>query len=671
MRAGADRRILSAAALAFAFALSAGALHTRVTWSAFGPALQEGLAFLFPWGPYFSTEWARHAGRLLAAGFFFLSLPGLGARLLGPWRERYPDPFLRAGLALVFWSLVGFALAAAGWSRAPVLRVLSVALAAIGLSGTRTWPYPFPPVSFLLRLGLGVVAAFYVLTTAVPETFYDALVYHLAAPQLWLQTGSMADMPDIHLWRLPGLMQTLYLWALAWGDDRLCKILTLGVGFLAAGLFASWTARRWPGSAGPWAALLFLTSPMIGVNLWSCANDIPAGFFLFLAFALWLGAWEEERPAASLALSGLFLGAAAAAKYTALFSAPYFALDLLLNRRRPGRVPWREGALFAAGALLPLAPWWIRGALWTGNPFYPEAAGLLGGDIPENIALLADWKSDTAGAGGLFHRALSLVRESVQGVEAGRFGFVGPSLLAFLPLLLFVRPSPAVSSLLGCGLVSYVFYTAVSGRLRYFIPQLGFGFVLAAAALDGYRATLSGLGPSARAVFFRRAMPALAGALAVLNLFWLALVFQRFNQGWDVVWGRASPAEYLRREHIGVYGHPSQGAFDFLKKEGGAGRVFVVGEARTFRCPLPARASGNFNVPTYGSWFRDAPSPADFLARLKAEGFTYLLVNAPEMKRITPELYRSGEPLERLGRLMDSLPPPVFRDAWTILFRLP
>ncbi len=206
-------------------------------------------------------------------------------------------------------------------------------------------------------------------------------------------------------------------------------------------------------------------------------------------------------------------------------------------------------------------------------------------------------------------------------------------------------------------------------------------FALGAASQWDYEETTSRLArrPASPVSAFlgraaRRAGPwlrGLMGIVALLNGLWLALIFQRFNQGWDVVWGRQSARDYLRQEHIGVYGHPSQGAFDFLADQKAAGKVFLVGEARTYRCPLPARSSASFNVPTYARWLEQNPLPGAFVERLRREGYTYLLLNAPEMRRLTPGAYTGDEYLRPLGMVLDALAPPVYRDRWTVLFRVP
>jgi hypothetical protein len=200
--------------------------------------------------------------------------------------------------------------------------------------------------------------------------------------------------------------------------------------------------------------------------------------------------------------------------------------------------------------------------------------------------------------------------------------------------------------------ISYGSYVLASGYLRYFIPGLFFVAPLAAVALGT-------LAP--------RWAQRLTIVAVLLNGLWLILAFQTFNQGWSVVGGHTLPNQYLREEHIGVYGHPTQGAYDFLRSIQAQGKVLVLGEARTVGCPLPAVASGNFNKPTFARWLDDTPDPRFFEDRLRREGFTYVVLNGPELLRITQGPYRDDAHLRALNAVLARLGPPLYQDRWTVV----
>ncbi len=636
---------------------------------------------IWPWGPRLIGLWLGHLPRLLAAALFFLSLPGLGGFLLRRLGlDRWRSFFVDSGAALVFWAILGFLLAAAGLSQPRTLQAVSIILCAAGLTLfprqlMRRLVLPNDLPSRLLILGLSLVGVLLLLSTLVPDTFYDALAYHLAVPQLYLQTGRLTDQPDNHLTRLPGLIQTLNLWGLAWSDDRLCKLLNLGFFTLMIAAPAAWLGRRVSRRAGLWAALMMASCPLFVVNAWSCTNDLLCGFFFFLSLSLWMETGDgPEAPQSGAMLAGFFFGAAAAVKYTALFAAPFFMLEFILRGLREPKRTFSFAMAFGAGAVFPLLPWWLRTGFWTGNPFFPKATAILGGAAPEDLSLLNGWADTLRFEGSFWTRLLSLFQESLTGVQHGRFGFLGPALIMTLALMLFLRDRKSLQPLMLCAVVSYTFFAASSGRSRYFIPQLPLFFIMGAVCLEDY------LNAGASAPFSGGRwnptnpghwLQASLAAVVMLNLFWLVLVFQRYDQGWGVIWGRESERDYLRAEHIGVYGHPTQRAFDYVSAHNEGGKIFLIGEARTFRSPLPTRAAGAFNVPTYARWEQEAPTPDAFLEKLRAAGFSYLLVNVPEMKRVTPEPYRTDADIRLLGAVFDRLAPPLYRDQWTILFKIP
>jgi len=461
--------------------------------------------------------WAVHAGKAAGVLLFFAAIRLLGARLrrlfpshLTPGLEPF---FIDVALGLIGWSLLGFGLAASGLSRPAIIRGISalllVALAAWDFAGERLLirdlgrlrtavRTPVDGVSALLVL----VAFVYGVLTLLPETFCDSLVYVLSLPEHYLAAGRMTDMASNLTTRHPGLPQTLYMWVLAWSDDRACRIFNAGLGGLWAAAVGVWSARRWNASAGRWAALVLLSSPFVGAYLWSCTFDMSAGFFVFASFAAWEAAdgasqkcrvgtakRAEDGPSrrAAFFLSGLFLGAAGASKYTAAFGGVYYLLDGLFFSRRAKEIRLREGALFILGGLLPLAPWWVRNVVYCGNPFYPYAVSWLGGTSGPGIELLKGLASEQRLHPEWSRRATIVFVQSIRGVWDGRTGFIGPLFLMAAPAIWL---SGRVRNLFRSPLflypaASYLAYSAASGWLRYYIPHLG---ILAAAAGAGLAA---------------------------------------------------------------------------------------------------------------------------------------------------------------------------------------
>jgi hypothetical protein len=369
----------------------------------------------------------------------------------------------------------------------------------------------------------------------------------------------------------------------------------------------------------------------------------------------WEHADEGNEGSRGFFVSGIFFGAALAAKYTAVLGLPFLVFEAVSARNKS--LVMRRVTIFCLGAVAPLIPWWVRTGLWTGNPFFPQAA-FLGGDIGENLNLLRNFRGDTVVSSSFWVRAAAIFKGSLAGASDGRSGFLGPAALMAVPLLFFfARTDERARKLLFGFSLSYALLACLSGRLRFFIPSLAVLWcVLGAALVHG------SAGPWPRR---------LLAAAAALNVFWMALAWQKFYDGADFFWGRTSAADYLRREHPGNYAAPSQGAFDFIAAQGGCGKIFIIGDARSRRSPGPAGVSGPFNKPAYARLLESQRSPADAAAALAADGFSHVVMNVAEWRRVTPAAYKEGFHQERLKSFLSFLGEPLYRDEWTWVFGLP
>jgi hypothetical protein len=675
------RKFLAPAALAFTAAVLGWNFWdtARCLWGAW-----TGTPASFtPIVPAAVLVWTAHAGKAAGVLLFFAAIRLLGARL----RRLFPagsafglDPFFAdAALGLIAWSLLGFGLAAAGLSRPAIIRGVSafllVGLSALDFAGERLLIRDFNRLRAAARVPVDGVTALLVLValvygalTLLPETFCDSLVYVLPLPERYLAAGRMMDMPANLISRYPGFVQTLYMWILAWSDDRACRIFNAGLGGLWAAAVGVWSARRWSAAAGRWAALILLSSPFVGSYLWSCTFDMSAGFFAFASFAAWEAAKRAEGAhfrRAGFFLAGIFLGAAGASKYTAAFGGLYYLLDGLLISRRACNIRLREGALFALGGFLPLAPWWARNAVYCGNPFYPYAVTWLRGTSREGIVLLKGLSAEQWRYPAWGRRLTVFFVESVRGALDGRFGFIGPLFLMAAPGAFISGRARTFfrSPIFLYAAFAYLVFSAATGWLRYYMPHLG---ILAAGAGAGLVALEE---VPAWGRIFRAAALAAAAGLALST----AVVGQVAEQGWSVVSGRVSAAEFLRQPHTMAYKNPSQGAFDFLRENGATftDKTYVIGETRLFRCPTDAEAPWLYDVPRFAKQWGPGAAPDDFILHLRAAGFRYVLFNLGEFTWAVAEPYRTPEWTKRLSTLFDRLSPPIYRDPWCVLFRIP
>jgi 4-amino-4-deoxy-L-arabinose transferase-like glycosyltransferase len=206
---------------------------------------------------------------------------------------------------------------------------------------------------------------------------WDALAYHLAFPKLYLQAGRMAEIPFMHQSYFPPLQDMLYLWGLSVAGESAAKVTHWAVGLLTALGAAGFLQRR--GVSGAWGAVLILGAPAFLWQMFSAYADLATALYASLGmFALAYAVQEGSRR--WLWLSGALMGFALATKYTALLTAGLWGVVGLVWLMRAGQAklaPTLVGAGLLAAAIG--APWYIRNAVWTGNPVYPFAYEIFGG----------------------------------------------------------------------------------------------------------------------------------------------------------------------------------------------------------------------------------------------------------------------------------------------------
>jgi glycosyl transferase family 87 len=234
---------------------------------------------------------------------------------------------------------------------------------------------------------------------------WDDYTYHLVYPALWLREHAIAS-------PIPAQTFTMQAWyplsadvVAAWfmaplsgsrGDALAWVSLT---GTLYAGLVAAGVAvllTRAGCRPGAWAvpALLFATSPRIGIMASSFSDaDLAQAAALLgaLAFAVPREAEEAERDVRADAwYAGLLSGLALGIKVSA---APLALVILVMLALRGRAVARAAGALgitlvVAASWLVTGGYWYLRNLICTGNPVYPAAfLGRSGTTFPETTLL--------------------------------------------------------------------------------------------------------------------------------------------------------------------------------------------------------------------------------------------------------------------------------------------
>lgn len=158
---------------------------------------------------------------------------------------------------------------------------------------------------------------------------------------------------------------------------RILNILLFGLNTTLLGLLGWRTTRSQ--AAGLWLAGLFmLNASLLRVHVFALSEPLYL-FLSFLAFLLidvYLASLSKKS--VWLILAGLATGLAFLTRYSALALLPTFVVALFLYRKNStetpagtGRIAWRAGlaatGMFLAGAILPIAAWFLRNSIVAGN----------------------------------------------------------------------------------------------------------------------------------------------------------------------------------------------------------------------------------------------------------------------------------------------------------------
>ena len=278
----------------------------------------------------------------------------------------------RTFVGMAFWSWLALLLAILGWVTRPVL----VGLWTMALVGAgwvmRTHSSHFRrditavvrSVPWFLLPFLGLI----LLLALLPPASFDALMYHLALPEWLLQQGRLVPIPIAHFWN-PGLVDYLNLWPLALGAESGAKILhafwTLG----ALLLVFHWAREVFGPFSARYALLLLLTMPSLPLLASWAYTDYALVFYVLAAlYALYRVHRVGKEDGRFAALAGLAAGLALSIKYTAVALPVAGMVSLLLGSRR---TRWHRVRVFLIGAFGVAAPWYVRNAVYMGNPVFP------------------------------------------------------------------------------------------------------------------------------------------------------------------------------------------------------------------------------------------------------------------------------------------------------------
>jgi len=321
-----------------------------------------------------------HTALFLAAICITLAAGYCAGRILAKWLR---IPASATCLIALGWGFLALALLGLGlggcWFRA-VFAVVIAPLAAAGAAGLwRQWR-PSGCVAGLWRfrefaLPAGLLGWLLLLICLCPETFQDALRYHLFFPKRFLLEHKFILIERYFFWSYMGLPHMLYAAAMALGGDMAARAVNAAFALAVLATLARLASR-----AGlPWelrALALALTVTAPGFMLVTAATFSEHECFLYVQLAIELVFLTGRTRLSRLREILLLFGMAFSAKFTALFGVGGYVALLAV---RPDRRDWwaalsRKPAAMVAWFAGPLIFWWAARWLWTGDPLSPHLA---------------------------------------------------------------------------------------------------------------------------------------------------------------------------------------------------------------------------------------------------------------------------------------------------------
>jgi len=515
--------------------------------------------------------------------------------------------------------------------------------------------------------GVSAIAALLLLISVsialLPPFSYDALWYHLAAPQALLQQHRLVALPALPLANMPIAIEMLYAICLMFDVQTGPALVHLTCAVLLT--LATWSfARRLLGPRVAWfsVAALITSSDLLH---WAPLPNIDLGLACYVFLALYsVVVWLTDRDHCWLLLAGGATGMALASKYTAAIYLVILVMTMLAAtcRSRRDLLAGLHAAVLLTGIAVGVAsPWYLKNLILLHDPVYPLLAAeyvdpslvsqpAVTPPTPTTArhwqaALLIPWRllqsendMSVAGRSWQDYLALPLRLYSRGDLETyGRPGF----LFLLAPLALCTRANWRRTWHLALFAALALGAWAVGGQeLRYLLPLFPILALLAGCALAACAGNAERPSPGV-------ALTAVAVVAVLMIALAEALLVAAVYNPLPVLSGQESKDAFLRRQ-VNVYG-----AYAYLQSVLPAGqRVLALGDSRGYYVHLPVLLDSSYDLER--RVFLDPGSLARTAALLQRAGIGYVLVDQTDLtwrQQFAPlEAQREAAAFARFGR---------------------
>lgn len=516
----------------------------------------------------------------------------------------------------------------------------SAALAAILLWRQRHTPFMFDaagpdsraPAHAFWKASLITLFFVMILGQIAPETFYDALYYHIAIPNLYRIAHRIYDVPTMLFSNFVLTIQFYFGLALTLGSELSGKLLH---GFMALSLAAGFFAlseRFFSRAVGLVGAVFFLSTPIVGMNVITTGTDVGwAALHVASAYALVVALTGGERR--WLILAALLTGISASCKYPGFPYIPIASLLVFYGYKRDLNRSWPEAlratVLFAFAAGLIVVPILIRNVIFHHNPLYP----FLGTKFGTPLITAQNWEifigdANTRRLANEFSSPETFLNfilhpwhSTMGGLSNG--DFVGPLFLMALPLMFFFRaPNLAFKILRRYTIALWLLWMVSSTTPRYGMPALALvSLLFAEMIVRGFKGSA-----------WRPLILACMGFGCLMNMSWFLWILHS-NDGLQVVRGVTKESDLLSDSRSG-YPTPPYLGIEWMNQNLPKGsKILVAGEARTYYTQHMVVPSSVPDPQPVVAWSNEASDSRAFLKTLRDQGITHIYLNMAEAVR--------------------------------------
>ena len=219
-----------------------------------------------------------------------------------------------------------------------------------------------------------------IILNLTPPIARDALIHHLAIPNLWLKNGGFYEIKWADFSYYPMNVDLLYLIPLYFKKDFLANFIHMGFGIGTALLIYQYLNNKISRIAGLLGILVFLSTPIVIRSSTQAYVDLVLTFFTtasILAFIRYRdGEFKEFK---WLFLSSVAMGLALGTKYNALIALFFLSTAIVFVYSKDTGKQWKAircGLIFFLISLFLFSPWLIKNIILTGNPLYPLFKGI-------------------------------------------------------------------------------------------------------------------------------------------------------------------------------------------------------------------------------------------------------------------------------------------------------